>query len=89
MNEVKQGIYKSRQQKSILHNIETFYKSRNNAIKYFDSYSSMISEAKHKTFHRKSHPTHLEILNPKTFNITSENFLNKISQIIYYLYQAN
>ena len=35
-------------QKNTLYNIEMFYRSRNEAIKLYDDYSSVMSEAKYK-----------------------------------------
>ena len=37
---------KSKVQKNMIHNIEILYKSRNEAIKFYDDYSLMVSEAK-------------------------------------------
>ena len=72
------------------------YKARNDAIKFYDNYSSMLSEAKHEATKEKG----IKILTPiqmlqrlpialaqvKAGN--SENLLNEIRQIIYYLYQS-
>ena len=72
------------------------YKARNEAIKFYDDYSSMISEAKNKA----TKETGLEILTPKQMlqrlpvalaqvkaGNNSEN-LNEIRQIVYSLYQS-
>ena len=73
------------------------YKARNDAIKFYDKYSSMLSEAKHEATKEKG----LKILAPiqmlqrlpialaqvKAGN-NSEDLLNEIRQIIYYLYQS-
>ena len=48
-------------QKNTLYNIEMFYKSMNEAIKFYDEYSSMMSEAKY----RPTKGTGLKILTPK------------------------
>ena len=40
--------HRLKKQKSALNNIEMIYKSRNDVIKFFDDYASMISEAKNK-----------------------------------------
>ena len=37
---------RSREQKNALCNIEILYKARNEAIKFYDDYSLMVSEAK-------------------------------------------
>ena len=40
--------YRSKVQKNTLYNIEMLYKARNEAIKFYDDYSSMLSEAKYR-----------------------------------------
>ena len=40
--------HRSKEQKNTLNNIEMLYKARNEAIKFFDDYSLMMSEAKPK-----------------------------------------
>ena len=69
-----------------------FYKARNKAIKLFDDYSSMVSEAKNKA----TKETELKILTSKqmlqklaiafaqvkAYN-NSERLLNEIRQIVY------
>ena len=47
LGEIKKGK-KSKEQKNTLYNIEMLYKARNEAIKFYDDYSSMMSEAKYK-----------------------------------------
>ena len=77
-----------------MHNI---YKARNNAIKFYDDYSSMMSDAKY----RATKGTGLKILTPKQMlqrlpialaqvkaGNDSESLLNKIRQIAYSLYQS-
>ena len=72
-----------------------FYKARNEAIKFYYGYSSMMSEAKLKA----TKGTGLKIFTPKQmlqrFPITiaqlkagnnSESLLNEIRQIVYSLY---
>ena len=46
----------------MLYNIEMLYKARNKAIKFYDDYSLMASEAKNKT---KNEGKRLKILTPK------------------------
>ena len=73
------------------------YKAMNEAIKFYDDYSSMMSEAKPKA----TKGTGLKILTPKQMlqrlpialtqvkaGNNSENLLNEISQIVYSLYQS-
>ena len=80
-----------------MYNIDMFYKARNEAIKFFDEYSSMVSEAKLKA----TKETGLKILTPKQMlhrlpialaqvkvGNNSENLLNEMRQIIYFLYQS-
>ena len=82
-----------------MYNIEMLYKARNEAIKFYDDYSSMMSEAKAKAKATKG--TGLKILTPKQMlqrlpialaqvkaGNNSENLLNEIRQIVYSLYQS-
>ena len=64
LGEIKKGNKKenrSKEQQSTLYNIEMLYKARNNVIKFYDDYYSMVSEAKHKA----AKGTGLKILTPK------------------------
>ena len=47
LGEIKKGK-KSKEQKNTLYNIEMLYKARSKAIKFYDDYSLMMSEAKNK-----------------------------------------
>ena len=80
-----------------MYNIEMLYNARNNAVKFYDDYSWMVSEAKHKA----TKGTGLKILTPKQMlqrlqialaqlkpGNNSENLLNEIRQIVYSLYQS-
>ena len=73
------------------------YKARNEAIKFCDDYSSMMSDAKYKA----TKGTGLKILTPKQMlqklpiglaqvkaDNNSESLLNEIRQIVYSLYQS-
>ena len=73
------------------------YKARNEAIKIYDDYSSMMSDAKY----RATKGTGLKILTPKQMlqrlpialaqvkaGNNSESLLNEIRQIVYSLYQS-
>ena len=84
-------------QKNTLYNIEMLYKWRNEAIKFYDDYSSMMSEAKYKA----TKGIGLKILTPKQIlqrlpkalaqvkaGKNSESLLNEIWQIVYSLYQS-
>ena len=77
------------------------YTARNEAIKFYDDYSLMMSEAKTKAKQNKTKETGLKILTPKQMlqqlpialtqvkaGSNSENLLNEIRQIIYSLYQS-
>ena len=83
--------------KNTLYNIEMLYKARNEAIKFYDDYSLMMSEAKNKA----TKGTGLKILTPKQMlqrlpialaqvkaGNNSESLLNEIRQIVYSLYQS-
>ena len=84
-------------QKNTLYIIEMLYNARNEAIKFYDDYSSMMSEAKY----RATKGTGLKILTPKQMlqrlpialaqvkaGNNSENLLNEIRQIVYSLHQS-
>ena len=88
---------KSKEQKNALYSIEMLYKARNEAIKFYDDYSSIMSEAKYRATSGKE----LKILTPKQMlqrlpialvqvkaGNNSENLLNEIRQIVYSLYQS-
>ena len=86
--------------KNTMYNIEMLYKARNNIIELFDDYSLIVSEAKLKAiketglnnsscqqfFHNSPWPIVLAQL--KVGN-NSENLLNEIRKIVYFLYQSN
>ena len=76
------------------------YKARKEAIKFFDDYSSLVSDAKNKAKNITSGKG-LKILTPKQMlqrlpialaqvhaGNNSENLLNEIQQIVYSLYQS-
>ena len=80
-----------------MYNIETLYKARSKAIKFYDDFSLMMSEAKTKT----TKGTGLKILTLKQMlqwlpialaqvkaSNNSESLLNEIRQIVYSLYQS-
>ena len=73
------------------------YKARNEVIKFYDDYSLMMYEAKYRATKGTGH----KILTPKQMlqrlpialaqvkaDSTSENLLNEIRKIIYFLYRA-
>ena len=75
------------------------YKARSEAIKFYDDYSSMMSEAKAKAKATKG--TGLKTLTPKQMlqrlpmalaqvkaGNNSEKLLNKIRQVVYSLYES-
>ena len=75
------------------------YKARNEAIKFYDDYSSIMSEAKAKA--KVTKETGLKILTPKHMfqrlaialaeveaDNNSESLLNEIRQIVYSFYQS-
>ena len=77
------------------YNIETLYNTQNSVIKLFDDYSTIASEAKYELIHGKDSKYYLQnkcfipvvLAQIKTGNL-SENLLNKICQIVYFLYLA-
>ena len=77
------------------------YKARNEAIKFYDDYSLMMSEAKSKAKQNEAKRKRLKKLTPKQMlqrlpivlaqvkaDNNSQNLLNEIRQIIYLLYQS-
>ena len=91
---------RSKEKKNALYNTEMLYKARNKAIKFYDDYSLMPSEAKNKA-KTKTSGKGLKILTPKPLILrlpivlaqvkagnNSENALNEIRQIVYSLYQS-
>ena len=93
---------RSKEQKYSLHNIEMLYKAGNEAIKFYDGYSSMVSDAKNQAIKEtKQRETGLKILTSKQLlqrlptalalvkaGNNSENLLSEIRQIVYSLYQS-
>ena len=65
LGEIKKGTKKSKEQKNTIYNIEMLYKARNEAIKFYDDYSLMMSEAKNKAKQNETKGTGLKILTPK------------------------
>ena len=85
--------------KNTLCNIEMLYKARREAIKFYDDYALMMSEAKVKANETKG--TRLKILTLKQMiqrlpialaqvkaGNNSKSLLNEIRQIVYSLYQS-
>ena len=83
------------EQKKTLYKVEMLYKARSEAIKFYDDYSLMMSEANYKA----TKGTGLKILTPKQMlqrlpiaiaqvkaSNNSESLLNEIKQIVYSLY---
>ena len=69
-----------------MYNIETFYRSRNNVIKLFDDYSSIVSEVKYEITCGKG----LKVLTPEQMLQRLPIALAKVKagKIINCLYQA-
>ena len=87
---------KSKEQKNTFYNIEMLYKARGEATKFYDDYSLMVPEAKHKA----RETTGLKMLRPNQMlqrlaialaqlkaSNNSESLLNEIRQIVYSLYE--
>ena len=94
LGEIKKGAKKSKEQRNTIYNIEMLYKARNEAIKFYDDYSLMMSEAKIKAKQNETKGTDfllqrlpIALAQVKAGN-NSENLLNEIRQIIYSLYQS-
>ena len=67
VGEIKRGNSKkrSKEPKSALYNIEMIYKARSKAIKFYDDYSSIMSEVKTKAKAKATKGTRIKILIPK------------------------
>ena len=81
--------------------MEFLYKEKNETIKFYDDYSLMMSEAKHKAKQNETKGNGLKILTPKQMlqrlpvelpqvkaGNNSENLLNEIRQIVCSSYQS-
>ena len=90
-----------RSKKNALYNIDMIYKAKNKAIKFYNDYCLMVSEAKNKAKNQTTRGKGLKILTPKQLlqrlpialaqvkvGNNSENLLNEIRQIAYSLYQS-
>ena len=101
LSEIKRGKKrnqsKEKKKKNTLCNIEILYKAKNNAIEFYDDYSSMISGARHEATEEKG----LKILTSKQMlqrlpiafaqvkaNNNSNILLNEIRKSVYSLYQS-
>ena len=62
---MKKGSKKSREQKNTLYNIELLYQAWNKAIKFYDDYYLIMSEAKYKVMQDETMGEGLRILTPK------------------------
>ena len=97
LSNIKIGGKKPDKQENEIKNIANLYNAGNEVIKFYNDYSLMIFNAGYDAIHGKG----LEILTPKQILETlpislaqvkvgnsSENLLNEICEIIYFLYQA-
>ena len=88
---------KLKEQKNALYSIEMLYKARNDVIKFFDDYSSIVFEGKHKptigtglkilTSKRTLERLPVALAQVKVGN-NSENLFNEITQTVYSLYKS-
>ena len=85
LGEIEKGNikHKSKEQKNTLHDIEKLYKARNEAIKFYDDQSLMMSEAKVKGTYIKRNASKIS-----NSSCGSNSLLNEIRQIVYSLYQS-
>ena len=100
LNEVKMGK-KTIGQKEGINNLEKFYKSREEVIKFFRDYTEMLSDANYNARKNETEGRGLKILTPEQMlqklpialaqvkaGNNSESLLNEIRQIVYSLYQS-
>ena len=66
LGKIRKGNNKKRlkEQKNALYNIGMLYKARNEAIKFYDNYSSTISKAKNEAKNQTTKVKRLEMLTP-------------------------
>ena len=64
LGEIKKGAKKSKERKNTMYNIELLYKARKEAIKFFDDFSLLLSEAKNKA-KNNTNGKGLKVLTPK------------------------
>ena len=96
LGEIKKGAKKSKEQKNTIYNIKMLYKARNEAIKFYDDYSLMISEAKSKAKQNETKGTGRIILTSNQMlqrlpialaqvkaGSNSENLLNEIRNYLF------
>ena len=100
LTEIKIGK-KTTEQKNVIDNLNKFYLSGGEVIKFLKDYSEMIHDAGYKAKQNKKTGTGLKILTPKQMlqrlpialaqvkaGNNSESLLNEIRQIVYSLYQS-
>ena len=101
LGEIKKGTKKSKNKKTQYTILKCSIKQAIEAIKFYDDYSLMMSEAKTKAKQNETKGTGLKMLTPKKMiqrlpitlaqvkaGNNSENLLNEMRQIIYSLYQS-
>ena len=87
MSEIKKGEHKLKEEKRTIYKIKMFYRSRNDLVKLFDDYSSILSEVKYETTRGKG--CLKQMLQRLTISLaqiavdTFENLINEILQIMY------
>ena len=92
---------KTFEQEKVINNLERFYVSRQEVIKFFRDYTETFSDANYRAKQNETKGKGLKILTPKEIlqrlpivlaqvkeGNNSENLLNEIRQIIYSLYQS-
>ena len=85
----------------MINNLEKFYKSREEVIKFFRDYTEILSDANYNARKNETEGRGLKILTPEQMlqklpialaqvkaGNNSESFLNEIRQIVYSLYQS-
>ena len=100
LNEVKMGK-KTIGQKEVINNLEKFYKSREEVIKFFRDYTEMLSDASYNARKNETKGKGLKILTPEQMlqrlpialvqvkaGNNSESLLNEIRQIVCSFYQS-
>ena len=94
-------VKKTREQKKVIKNLEKFYISREEVIKFFRDYIEMVSDANYNARKNETKGKGLKIFSPKQMlqrlpialaqvkaDNNSESLLNEIRQVVYSLYQS-
>ena len=100
-NKQNEFFKKTDEQKKVIDNLNKFYNSREEVINFFRNYIKILSDAHYDAKQNETKGTRLKILRSRQMlqrlpialaqlkaGNNSENLLNEIRQIVYFLYQS-